>query len=514
MSWYPRTTVRPSIPTKVFAAFAVLLLAFGAVTGFMMWRLQSVGDEVNRLHATLLPLPSVVAELRSELAGLDLLLEVEPDGLPRAVHVARRVHPYLEHMREAYTEARAALDRGTPPPAAAAFVRRFEGFSADLDDLDETIRALFAAVDAQASAERLTSLRRAARKVVRRTGRNTEALRLDLGQALDAAVLSITQAEQRARWSAIALAAVGMVLGMLVTLNTSRLLSPLATLRAAVASVARGEYESAVVEDMPGEFGELAHEFNRMAEAIRDRDARLNDQQKELLHQERLATVGHMSAQITHELRNPLTSIGLNSELLMEELELSPDSGALGDARGLLVNIIREVERLREITEEYLRFARLPRPERVPVSLEQVANDLVTFVRSEMDRAEVRIRVDADPHGRPALIDPNQVRAALLNLVRNAREACPEGGHVVVRVRTLGDHATLSVKDDGPGMTDEVRERLLEPFFSTKPQGTGLGLPMVQKIVQAQNGRLRIESAQGKGTEVMMDLPLAEKRHG
>jgi signal transduction histidine kinase len=514
MSCYP-ASVRPSIPSKVFAAFVVLLLVFGAVSGFMMWRLQSLGTDVVRLHATLLPLPSLVAELRSELAGLDLLLNTDAGGLARAVHIARRVHPYLDRIDDAHAHASAITIGQDLPEAAAPVVEQLQRFDALHRTLRDAVEALFDAVENEAPAAELAGKRRSAQTALRTAGRATEALGRDLDRALDTAVLGITIEEQRARWGGIVLAALGMVLGVLVTLSTSRLLAPLATLREAVERVARGEYEAAVINEMPGEFGELATEFNRMAEAIRGRDAQLNTQQKELLHQERLATVGHMSAQITHELRNPLTSIGLNSELLMEELDLAKNGDAdndatLGDARSLLVNIIREVDRLKEITEEYLRFARLPRPEQVPVDLNLLAADLIAFVRSELERAGVRIRLDADTHGRPALVDPNQVRAALLNLVRNAREACEaKDGHIVVRVRTLGDHATLAVEDDGPGMTDKVLERLMEPFFSTKPQGTGLGLPMVSKIVQAQHGDLRIESELGKGTTVVLTLPLA-----
>ncbi|MCA9537865.1 MAG: two-component sensor histidine kinase, partial [Myxococcales bacterium] len=203
-------------------------------------------------------------------------------------------------------------------------------------------------------------------------------------------------------------------------------------------------------------------------------------------------------------------SIGLNSELLMEELALVDDPEALSGARDLLHDIIKEVERLREITEEYLRFARLPRPERVPVDLNHAAAELLEFVRGEMERAGARTRLDADPAARPALVDPNQLRSALLNLLRNAREAIEgRGGHIVLRVRTLGDCATIAVVDDGPGVAADVQERLFEPFYSTKPQGTGLGLAMVRKIIEAQDGAVRFESAPGKGTTVRLELPLA-----
>ena len=93
----------------------------------------------------------------------------------------------------------------------------------------------------------------------------------------------------------------------------------------------------------------------------------------------------------------------------------------------------------------------------------------------------------------------------------NAREAMPDGGHVVLRVRSLGGQATLEVIDDGPGVPDDLKERLFEPFFSTKPQGTGLGLSMVRKIMETLEGEVAIESTAGKGTTVRLSMPLASE---
>ena len=167
-----------------------------------------------------------------------------------------------------------------------------------------------------------------------------------------------------------------------------------------------------------------------------------------------------------------------------------------------------EVARLREITEEYLQFARLQIPELRGTDLNVVAHELIEFVRTEMSQSKIKIRLDPDPAVRAAFVDSNQIRAALLNLVRNAREALPSGGHVVLRVRTMGETANVEVIDDGAGIPDDVRKRMFEPFYSTKPHGTGLGLAMVQKIVEAQKGTVDIESSATDGTTVRLRLPL------
>lgn len=501
--------MRQSIPGRVFTGFVLLLLTFGGVTVYTVWQVRALGRDVSRVYATVVPLPATVAQLRSDLQGLDLLLALEsPDRVARQrdAHVMQRRTGYLKAIGGHLELARRRLQAEDAP----AEVRPLAGSLAELDqqyaDLETAVQSWFAAIDDPAVAE---PLRREARAVLTRFGRRVDLFALALDEALDRAILAFSAEEERAAWGAIVLAAVAMVLGIGITLSAARLLRPLRSLRAGVERIARGDYAGEpVVVAGSGELAALAADFNRMAEAIRRRDDQLSAQQKELLHRERLATVGRMSAQITHELRNPLSSIGLNSELLMEELELA-GAPNLSGARDLLGDIIKEVERLREITEEYLRFARLPRPERVPVDLNHTAAELAEFTRHEMERAKVKVRLDPDPAGRPALVDPNQLRSALLNLLRNAREAMPAGGHVVMRVRTLGDYATLAVVDDGPGVPEEIRERLFEPFFSTKPQGTGLGLAMVRKIIEAQDGRVKIESIPGRGTTVRLDLPPA-----
>ena len=507
-----RRGVRPTIPGQVFAAFVALLLTFGAVSSYTVWQVRDLGRRLARIHGTLLPLPAVIAEAKSDLRGLDLVVDQpDPTALRRSVHIARRVRPYLDRLAGAFLEARRLLDDPDAPPDLVALRARLDALDTERVAVQTAANRFFDLIessDTVDSGHDIEPARLAVRARVRDLGRALASFEIDLSHVADRAVASFAAEENRVVWGAIVLAAVAMVIGVAIAFGANRILKPLRPLRAGVERIARGEYDEPVVlEGASGELAALASDFNRMLAAIRRRDEQLSAQRRELVNRERLAAVGRMSAQITHELRNPLSSIGLNSELLMEELE------DRGGARSLLENIIKEVERLREITEEYLRFARLPRPEPVPVDLNHAAAELLEFVRSELERADVRARVDADRAARPALVDPNQIRAALLNLVRNAREALEAqgGGHVVLKVRSLGEHATVEVIDDGPGMSDEALERLYEPFFSTKPQGTGLGLSLVKRIVEIQGGRVDVESAPARGTTVRLVLPLAEE---
>ncbi|MEE2789782.1 MAG: ATP-binding protein, partial [Myxococcota bacterium] len=482
--------VRLSLPGKIFAGFVVLMMTFGGVTGYIVWEVRQLGVSLEKLHSSLVPLPSLVAELKGDYRRISLTVGLSgKEQLRRAVQHIRQVDKSPERLTETLTRIRARLSRMD----SSEMIERLKSRLRAIGQQHRLMRGhLVQFFDAVSEEQSLTQSRRAARRSLAQIGRSIDLFGLEVDQALTRTIDGFAEDEARVAWGAILLVSVALFLGLAIALSANRLLRPLRALRVGVDRIARGEFGHKVETDDDGELGALAAEFNRMSDAILNRDRQLVDQQRALLHREQLATVGRMSAQITHELRNPLSSIGLNSELLLEEIAESTRPNEMASSRDLLMNIIKEVERLREITEEYLRFARLPVPELRAVDLNHAAAELLEFVRSEMERSNVKTRLDPDPAIRPTLVDPNQVRAALLNLLRNAREALPHGGHIVMRVRTIGDQTSIEVTDDGPGIPADARPQLFAPFFSTKPQGTGLGLSMVKQIVEAHRGSVQV----------------------
>ena len=502
-------TVRFSLPGKIFAGFVALLLTFGGVSLYTVAEIRHLGDQLNNFHEDLVPLPSIVSDVKGDLRRIKLVMDIpDRDVQKRARRLLKRTPQTRDNLVKGFADIGARLERIRLSGKYFVSSSRFEAF-------DESRLAFFEQLEQyfEASTEpgELGVAERRVRTALARLDRDLTLFSYEVTKELNAAALNFEKDEQRVAWGSIVLAAVAIFIGVLITYNANRLLRPLRTLRKGLEQISRGEYGQRVEISAEGEIGALAQELNRMSEAIHRRDEQLSAQQKELLHRERLATVGKLSAQITHELRNPLSSIGLNSELLMEELD-APEEGDLNSAKDLLENIIREVERLRDITEEYLSFARLPRPDHVAVDLNHTAAELLEFVRGEMQQAGVKTRLDPDPASRPAWVDPNQLRAALLNLIRNAREAMNEGGHLVLRVRSVGGQATVEVMDDGAGIPEDLTERLFEPFFSTKPQGTGLGLPMVKQIMEALEGDVTVDKRSGGGTCVRLSLPLANEQ--
>jgi signal transduction histidine kinase len=160
------------------------------------------------------------------------------------------------------------------------------------------------------------------------------------------------------------------------------------------------------------------------------------------------------------------------------------------------------------VTEQYLRFARLPRPHLEVVQVRQLLEKLVNFTRGELEAREIVLQAELKDVA-PVLGDEGQIWQALLNLVRNASEATRPGGRITITLAQDKDRVGLSVRDTGSGIPEEVRERIFEPFFTTKEHGTGLGLALVHQIVSEHGGQIECRSRLGEGTEFVLWLPAA-----
>jgi signal transduction histidine kinase len=220
----------------------------------------------------------------------------------------------------------------------------------------------------------------------------------------------------------------------------------------------------------------------------------------------RLVAYSQLAAQIAHEVRNPLSSIVLNTELLEEEMAECRTANSV-EIRALVGAIKSEAGRLHALTDEYLAFARLPAPDRSLVRLDALASDTAAFMREEAARQNVDLVIGASSGQATTTVDPRQVRQVIVNLLRNAIEATPAGGRVEVRTFREPGHVVLDVADSGPGVPDGQRDLIFEPFYSTKDQGTGLGLSVALRIVQEHGGTLEV--VPGEGACFRMRLPAA-----
>jgi len=231
------------------------------------------------------------------------------------------------------------------------------------------------------------------------------------------------------------------------------------------------------------------------------------------LQAERLAAVGTMAAQVAHEIRNPLGSIKLNFDLLQKEFaRLAGGSPAAAEEGNELLNDLRsEIQRIQRVIEDYLRFARLPKLRRQPLALNEFLAEKLAFMNGEFEKAGVKLRTALDPALASLSADGEQLWQATLNLIRNALDAMPSGGELTVGTWQEGGMVRLRVTDSGLGMNEEQLSHVFAPFFTTKPQGTGLGLTLVQQIAIEHGGHLECESASGKGSTFTLFLPLRDK---
>jgi len=236
------------------------------------------------------------------------------------------------------------------------------------------------------------------------------------------------------------------------------------------------------------------------------------EQRRARIRTHRLAELGALLAGFAHEVRNPLSTIGLNLQLVLEDFR---DAGSPRDKRNhkRLETVQKEVRRLQKILEEFLSFARAPELKPVPVDLDRQLAALVDFHAPALQEQGVSLRFYPGAVGE-VVVDWDHLQAAVLNLIRNAGEAIEGGGEVLVSSRRDGDDVLVRVTDTGGGIPAEVQPRIFDPYFSTKKAGTGLGLPTVRRVVEEHGGKLAFTSEPGKGTQFTLRLPAAAGNRG
>jgi two-component system sensor histidine kinase HydH len=222
------------------------------------------------------------------------------------------------------------------------------------------------------------------------------------------------------------------------------------------------------------------------------------------LHQsERLAALGEMTAGVAHEVRNPLGIISSTAEILRERLARYEPNNRLAQI------IVEESNRLNEKVTEFLDFARPRIPNLRPCDLEVTLNRGLELLAPEIDRLGIKVTREYQLNGRVLMVDQDLLYQAFLNILLNAIQAMPQGGQLTVSANPgpHGQGAEIRFQDDGEGIEPEALNKILNPFFTTKEKGSGLGLPIVKTIIEAHQGILDISSTVGAGTTVAITIP-------
>ncbi|MEI7768228.1 MAG: ATP-binding protein [Phycisphaerae bacterium] len=233
---------------------------------------------------------------------------------------------------------------------------------------------------------------------------------------------------------------------------------------------------------------------------IKQREARLNQ----------LAEMGNVAAGLAHELKNPLSTLKLNLQLLEEDLAQLPDSEGYQTRVGILK---READRILRTINDFLRYAGRMEIHRVPTGLNGVIREVVEFIQPQAQAAKVRVHVALDGQEPVGMLDAHILKQGLHNLMINAIEAMsggPEaaGGDMMIRTHTAGDKVYVDISDTGPGLPSEQSRRIFDAYYTTKKHGSGLGLPITRRVVEEHQGHIELTSIPGQGSNFRIELPL------
>ncbi len=240
----------------------------------------------------------------------------------------------------------------------------------------------------------------------------------------------------------------------------------------------------------------------------RTSNRRMRQLQERSRQSARLAYLGSLAGGLAHEIKNPLSTLNINLQLLEEDLER-------GDANSVrirtrLEGLRREVKRLQEVLDDFLRFAHGHELHLTEESINQVVDEVLVFIGPEARQKGINIIRGTDGNLRSCQLDSNLIKQAFLNILINAEQAMPTGGDLMVRTAGEGDGVRVEFTDTGTGIPPEHLDRIWEVYFSTKKGGTGLGLPTARRNIEEHHGTIEVHSEVGKGSRFTVRLPLRQ----
>lgn len=309
--------------------------------------------------------------------------------------------------------------------------------------------------------------------------------------------------------------AVNIIAGSFLALGLSILLvlmqyvlvfRPVCQLTGAVECIRSGDLSVRVTVSGDDELGRLAASFNDMAASLERAKAELaRTHRAELAQSEKLAGLGQLFTSIAHELKNQLA--GVLGALKVIEAETQPSD----PNKPVLGKVLSQMERMSKSTVTALEFARPLSPVVASVDVAELLDRTLFFIEREASHQNVVLRKRYATDLRPARVDEELMKQVFLNLLLNGMQAMPCGGALEVETRAAGALALeVTISDQGVGISPENREKLFTPFFSTKRNGTGLGLYIARQIVETQQGAIQVESRPGEGTSFTVRLPVCE----
>jgi signal transduction histidine kinase len=471
---------RSGTARRLALAFAALVALFAVATAIALLGFA----QVNR----------GLAQTRARVDSMRLALDLASAVRDQYAHQAHTIIIGNDSHLGFYAEAKTRvltlikdLRQRAERPDERAWVDDIEAGAAELDSIFS--RAIVPAVLSGRTADAHLEHARAL-AVVGRIQERTDLLAKRFEDAIGE-LQSFAQAtrDRTVRWSVFFLVLAPVLAGGVAVYLGRKVARPVALLHAGAERLAAGDLDTRIAVGGDDEFGDLARQFNTMV-------ASLKQQQQRLLQSERLAGVGRLAAGVAHEINNPLGVILGYTRLLRKK--------AVGPLADDLAVVEEEVLHCQEIVEGLLDFSRPVQVGTQPVALRALCDDVVARLAEASPTPGVAVTVS----GQGATTGTaSKLRQVLLNLIKNAIEAAAPAGRVDIQVDETHEFSRVTVRDSGPGLDAEARERLFEPFFTNKPRGTGLGLAVSQAIARAHGGEIVADPPGAGGACLVLCLP-------
>jgi signal transduction histidine kinase len=292
----------------------------------------------------------------------------------------------------------------------------------------------------------------------------------------------------------------GLFIGGTVLISRE-MMHPIHEFRSGLQRIAAGQLDTLIPVTSKDEIGELANAYNLMV-------FKLKDLQDELADKERQTAWAEMARQVAHEIKNPLTPMKLSIQHLYQQIQFGDKT--MDEVKPMITKIsetlIREIDSLNNIANDFSKFARPITEEFTMVDVNASVGSILNLYQHDQ---RLYLWTDLSEQPLPVFAAPDELKRVLLNLVKNAMEALPQGGIVVIRTYRYGTDAYVEVIDNGSGIAEDLKSRIFIPNFSTKNTGTGLGLAICKKVIEAHKGRIEFASAAGLGTTFTLRIPLS-----
>ncbi len=519
----PKNTVRGRTLLKRLS-IGFFVVAIAEATGLWVASFWALSD-LSQLNAELVEITrslDATRDLSQELGRL-LLYSQEVPGNPRATVAVRDSMAAVRSKLETCASSTCHGARRVPGVMVASI-------APDLIQSSETFEALL--VSRSTTPEQMAAWSSDSRQLIGETEAKISRMSSALLARVDRLRETSHQVPARARRNFFLLITAGIGLAWAAaSFSASRLLQPLGRLLAAIRSVAQGQLAQKVEADGPGEIKELADSFNDMVmrlqqyrteleeanrtleRRVQERTNELKRSQEVLYRSEKLASVGLLTSGVAHEINNPLTSILMNIDLLLEEEKE-------GSRRWWeLQKVSQDAERCKRIIDDLREFCRERVFSKSHVDIAQLVKRTLRLSDVMIQKKKIEVHCEDEKNGLVCRCDAGRIQQVFTNIILNAVDAMSRGGVLKVRSGVKNGYAIVSFIDNGCGIPAENLCRVFDPFFTTKPQGTGLGLSICYGIVAEHGGTIEIESRLSEdplttGTVVSVSLPLEEAARG